>query len=195
MTSTPADYDFVVDGLYAGLVLNVFSLTGTNMSVTATDLIDGGFDLAYDAQTANFTVGRRIRQEFTNASGVIVDDTDGGATGTLRLKRVTGNFADNYPIFEESVNVPGQAHEPAVDPSVAGRAVANGTPTRVLIEDQVWADTGVVTSGNSGIIQFVNPNTGAGDLGRIWPRRFRLKFTFNATAADFAVDLIQSEVK
>jgi hypothetical protein len=48
LTAAPAVHDFVVDGLYAGLSLSVFNLTGTTptLQVTATALYEDGFDRA-----------------------------------------------------------------------------------------------------------------------------------------------------
>lgn len=183
LTADPGDHDFVVDGLYAGLSLSMFNFTGTSLQVTATALYEDGFNLAYDAQTANFTVGRTLVGKNSNAKGVIVADTDGGTTGTLTLKRVQGTFYDNEPIEEFNATTP-------------GAAVANGGLTRRVVEGGVWADTGAVSASTDAM--FINPDlaAGDGDRGRVWPRRFRLKFTFTAvTDADFAVDLIQSEVK
>ena len=183
LTTDPGDHDFVVDGLYAGLSLSMFNFTGTSLQVTATALYEDGFNLAYDAQTANFTVGRTLVGKISNAKGVIVADTDGGTTGTLTLKRVQGTFYDNEPIEEFNATTP-------------GAAVANGGLTRRVVEGGVWADTGAVSASTDAM--FINPDlaAGDGDRGRVWPRRFRLKFTFTAvTDADFAVDLIQSEVK
>lgn len=183
LTADPGDHDFVVDGLYAGLSLSMFNFTGTSLQVTATALYEDGFDLAYDAQTANFTVGRTVKGTTSGATAVIVNDVDGGTTGTLTLKRVQGTFYDNEPLVEYNVASP-------------GAAVVNGQLVRRAVEGGVWADTGAVSASTDAM--FVNPDlaAGDGDRGRVWPRRFRLKFTFTAvTDADFAIDLIQSEVK
>lgn len=186
LVAAPANLDFVVDGLYAGLSLSVFNLTGTTptITVTATALYEDGFDLAYDAQTVNFTVGRTVKGETSGAKGVIVADADGGATGTLTLKRVQGTFFDNEPLVEFNVATP-------------GRAVVNGQLVRRTVEGGVWATTGAVSVSSDAM--FINPDlaAGDGDRGRIWPRRFRLKVVEGGswTDADFAVDLVQSEVK
>lgn len=184
-TVAPADQDFVFDGKRGSLVLNVFDLTGTapTIAVTATELFEKGFTLAYDAQTVNFTVGRTVVGEFSRAKAVIADDTDGGATGTLELKKVVGNFQDNEPIAEEGFTTP-------------GKAVANGIMVRVLQEGAVWASIGA--SAVDANAAFINPElvAGDGDRGRVIPRRFRLKITEGGTwtVAKFAVDLVQDEV-
>lgn len=183
---TPVTQDFVVDGLYAGLSLSVFNITGTAPTVqaTATALYEDGFDLAYDAQTVNFTVGRTVKGAHSNAAGVIVADADGGATGTLTLKRVQGTFFDNEPLVEHNVASP-------------GTAVVNGQLQRRVVAGSVWADTGAGAA--SADAMFINPDlaAGDGDRGRVWPRRFRLTVSLGGTVtdADVAIDLIQSEFK
>lgn len=182
-TTAPANVDFVVDGEFAGLALNVFTLTGTTptIAVTATELFDKGFTLGYDAQTANFTVGRTVQGKLSNAKALIMADTDAGVTGTLELKKVSGNFIDNEDLEEVGFATP-------------GKAVVNGVLTRVFQEGAVWATlaAGAVDAN----AQFLNPLliAGDGDRGRVLPRRFRLKVTEGGswTAADFAVDLVQS---
>lgn len=184
-TTAPANQDFVFDGKRGSLVLNVFDLAGSTptIAVTATELFEKGFTLAYDGQTANFTVGRTVVGEKSRAKGVIADDTDGGATGTLELKRVVGNFIDDEVISEEGQTTPGVA-------------VANGALTRVLQEGAVWAT--IAAGAIDANAAFLNPElaAGDGDRGRVTPRRFRLKITEGGTwsAAKFAVDLVQDEV-
>ena len=186
LTNAPAALDFVVDGLYAGISLSIFNLTGTAPTITATvaALFEDGFDLAYDAQTVNFTVGRTVKGETSGAKGVIVADADSGATGTLTLKRVQGTFYDNEPLVEFNVASP-------------GRAVANGQLSRRVVVGGQWATTGAVSTSTEAM--FINPDlaAGDGDRGRVWPRRFRLTIAEGGTwtDADFAVDLVQSEVK
>lgn len=43
------------------------------------------WDLDYDGQTANFTVGQIVEGQTTKARARITADVDGGATGTLTL--------------------------------------------------------------------------------------------------------------
>ena len=185
-TAAPAAVDFVVDGDVAKISLQVFTITGTTPTITlsVTELIEGGFTLAYDAQTVNFTVGRTVRGLWSNATGLVMDDTDGGADGVLELKKVAGNFIDNEPLEEVGFATP-------------GKAVVDGVLTRVLVESgDEWA---VITSvAVATEAEFINPNRAAAEAGRydVYPRRFRLTTTEVGTwtAADFAVDLIQSGV-
>ena len=52
-------------------------------------------ELPFDAQTVNYGAGLTVTGGTSGATGVIVTVTDNGATGTLRLKNVTGTFVDN----------------------------------------------------------------------------------------------------
>lgn len=70
-----------------------------------------GATLAYDSQTANFTLGNILTGATSGASGRIVADTDGGTTGTLTLQDVIGTFVDNEIITDDAT----------------GSATANGT--------------------------------------------------------------------
>lgn len=74
--------------------------------------------LAYDTQTANFTAGKTLTGGTSGATAVIVADTDGGATGTLTLKEITGVFADNETITDNN--------------GTPGSAAVNGTLTCVF---------------------------------------------------------------
>lgn len=69
--------------------------------------------LAYDGQLGNFTVGLTVTGGTSGATGVIVVDTDAGATGTLQLHNVVGTFVDNEAITDTST----------------GSAVVNGAAT------------------------------------------------------------------
>jgi hypothetical protein len=66
----------------------------------------------YDGQTGNFTVGSTVTGGTSGVTGIIEEDTDAGATGTLRLAEVTvnGKFLDNEAITD----------------AATGAAVANG---------------------------------------------------------------------
>jgi hypothetical protein len=101
--------------------------------------------LPYDTQTGNFTAGLTVTGGTSGATGVIVADTDAGATGTLRLLSITGTFIDNEIITD----------------SATGSATTNipsGVSTLIGI-------TGVTTSGLSQVwsyasrLFFVEKNT------------------------------------
>lgn len=72
-----------------------------------------GSTLAYDAQTANFTLGATLTGAISGATARIVADSDSGATGTLTLRDINGDFLDNETISDSS----------------GGSATANGTLT------------------------------------------------------------------
>ena len=182
-TEVPAVHDFVVEGNQAQLSFQAFTITGGTVAITATELLEKGFTLGYDAQSVNFTVGRTVRGIFSNATGVIMDDTDGGADGTLELKKVTGHFQDNEPIEEVGFPTP-------------GKAVADGVAVRVVALGDVWVT--IAATAVDAEAEFVNPNRAAAEADRytVYPRRFRLTFTEGGTltAARFSVELIQSGV-
>lgn len=59
-----------------------------------------GSTLAYDTQTANFTVGNVVTGASSGATARIVADSDSGATGTLTLTDIAGEFVDNEIITD-----------------------------------------------------------------------------------------------
>lgn len=94
---------------------------GTNWyGVNALPLVS----LAYDAQTANFTVGDTITGGTSGAVGTLEAQTDAGATGTLWIRKTSGTYQDNELIT-----------------SAGGSATVNGTATQLA-----GAITGVTTS-------------------------------------------------
>lgn len=74
--------------------------------------------LAYDAQTANFTVGSVLTGGTSGATATILQDADSGATGTLTLGNIQGTFADNETITDVA----------------GGSATVNGTLTFTATE-------------------------------------------------------------
>ncbi len=183
ITADPGDIDFIVDAQFAGLLFTVFDMTGTDITGVVTELFDDGFDLAYDGQTVNFTVGATVKGVDSGATAEIVGDTDGGATGTLILKKINGFFRDNEVLVD--------------DDGTPGAAVVNGLPVRRVAEGADWVTIGAQTGAGSNNFQFTNPDMAVteGDTRRVLPRRFRLKQTFNTiTTVSYAIDLIQNEV-
>jgi hypothetical protein len=59
-----------------------------------------GASLAYDSQTANFTVGNILTGGTSGATARITADADSGTTGTLTLQDVVGSFIDNEIITD-----------------------------------------------------------------------------------------------
>ena len=97
------------------------------------------YDLAYDGQSANFTVGKTLTGASSGATGVIVADTDGGATGTLVLKNVEGTFLDNEAITDNNTT-PGVAvanGAAAVSSFTFHQQVGSSTTTTVTTESLV----------------------------------------------------------
>lgn len=66
------------------------------------------FTLDYDAQSANFTVGAKLTGGTSGATAIILEDSDGGATGTLTLGQITGTFENNETITDDN-GTPGSA--------------------------------------------------------------------------------------
>jgi hypothetical protein len=58
-------------------------------------------DLPYTAQSANFHAGRTVTGGTSGAKGIILTDTDGGTTGTLRLVGVRGTFQNGEALAED----------------------------------------------------------------------------------------------
>lgn len=72
-----------------------------------------GSALAYDTQTGNFTKGNTLTGATSGATATIQNDSDSGATGTLTLVDIIGDFVDNEIITD----------------GAGGSATANGTLT------------------------------------------------------------------
>lgn len=142
-TTTPSVGDTVVIPLTSvirgSLCQNVGAYVvtaATSTVITCTKLSDAGFTyarLAYDTQTGNFTVGQVVTGGTSNATGTIVQDLDGGSTGTLVLSGVSGTFQDNETI---------------TDP-ITGSAAANGTQT-VATAGTITAPAAVTAQAVSG---------------------------------------------
>jgi len=87
-------------------------------------IVRPGSTLAYDNQTANFTVGDVLTGGTSGATARISADADGGATGTLTLRDIVGTFENNETITDVA----------------GGSADVNGTITNIdCVVDQ--ADT------------------------------------------------------
>ena len=67
-----------------------------------------GSTLAYDTQTANFNVGSTLTGASSGAQARIQVDSDSGATGTLTLTDIVGEFIDNE-IITDNGGTPGSA--------------------------------------------------------------------------------------
>jgi len=97
--------------------------------------------LAYDAQSADFTVGAVLTGGTSGATGTITADDDNGTTGTLTIGTISGIFQDNEVITGAS----------------GGSATANGEPvyninlngsTGYSLYGNTYRDGGRSSSGN-----------------------------------------------
>jgi hypothetical protein len=87
--------------------------------------------LQFDAQTANFTLGKILTGATSGATAIILEQVDGGATGTLTLGNIDGTFEDNEPIADNNT-VPGSATANGV---VAWAYTSiTGAPTCAVVE-------------------------------------------------------------
>ena len=96
-----------------------------------------GSTLAYDAQSANFTLGLVLTGATSGATARIIADSDSGATGTLTIKDITGVYLDNEIITDSST----------------GSATANGTLSHqnaALLGSTVVISAAVETVGGYG---------------------------------------------
>tara|TARA_R100000656_G_scaffold61465_1_gene47461 strand:+ start:750 stop:2543 length:1794 start_codon:yes stop_codon:yes gene_type:complete len=87
-TVTDIKTDFTVNDTFSGQRYGgyFFVSNGNNGIVRISRTID------YGTQTANFTVGARITGATSGATATILEDSDGGATGTLTIGNITGTF-------------------------------------------------------------------------------------------------------
>lgn len=106
-TLAPGEVVFAV----ARVIGNQRNGTSTGEYYIAVSAKRAGSTLAYDAQTANFTVGTIVTGAVSGATARIIADTDGGTTGTLTLRDIEGEFEDNETITD----------------TAGGSATANGT--------------------------------------------------------------------
>jgi hypothetical protein len=98
--------------------------------------------LAFDAQTANFTLGKIITGATSGATAIILEQTDAGATGVLTLGSISGTFVDNEIITDN-----------------------NGTPGSATVNGTVgWTTTDVT---NAPIGAVVRANSGRLFIGRL----------------------------
>lgn len=103
---------------YEAVVLgNQRNGTNTGEYHIATSAKRPGFTLAYDNQTANFTVGAVLTGETSGATALITADSDSGTTGTLTIRSIIGTFIDNEVITGSS----------------GGSALANGSQVAVNV--------------------------------------------------------------
>lgn len=165
-TEAPADVDFVVDGDVAKISLQIFDLQGTTPTIdlSVIEMIDNGFTLAYDAQTANFTVGRTVQGKLSHAKGLIMSDSDVlsavAATGILTLGANAGE-ADIVTIGSKVYTF--QATLTDVDGNVHIGATASDTLDNLIDAINLGAGAGVDYAASMTLHPTVSAVAGAGD--------------------------------
>lgn len=128
-TVTPAFLYTPGDGEIGIIEANVVAVQRNGVDNAVYNIKQGfkraGATLAYQTQTANFTLGDVLTGGTSGATGRITADTDAGATGSLTLKDVTKEFINGEAITSTS----------------GGAAVANG-----VLSHQNAALLGSITS-------------------------------------------------
>ena len=112
-----------------------------------------GIYLAYDAQSVDYTVGATVVGGTSGTMGIILADTDGGASGLLKLDFVTGDFEDGETLTDGSggsATVDGaaevwgplaaddSANGPVYSGYVAGETVAQWEPLYLAADGKLW---------------------------------------------------------
>lgn len=136
--------------------------------------------LAYDAQTANFTAGLVVTGSTSGATARIVADVDGGASGTLSLRDVSGIFRDNELITDTG----------------GGSATVNGTlvsyDAQLTVSASLPYDAQtsnftagqVVTGGTSGAKAYIVSDADGGATGTLTIRDITAAFLDNEAITD-----------
>ena len=97
--------------LYAHVIANSMNSDASGEYIRHISAKRAPATLAYDAQTANFTLGSTLTGGTSGATALIVGDSDVGATGTLSLRLIKKAYQNNETITDGS----------------GGSALANGT--------------------------------------------------------------------
>lgn len=133
---------------YISLAYKMNSISRISQKLTAYAL----FTLAYNTQTANYTVGAVLTGATSGAKALIIADADGGATGTLTLAAIPGysTIFTTGEIIADNNGTPGSATAGASTLGVGLRLVdkagyypVNGYRGGATI---VYASEGFVTS-------------------------------------------------
>ncbi len=135
----------IVTGTTSGATAPIVKVIGTTATGTLwlgnVTQLTTQYTLAYNTQTANFTVGQTVTGGTSGATGIITSDADAGVTGTLTIHTVTGTFQAAETITDGaggsakaggaqvySTGGPFRDNEALTAP-LGGAAVENGTVT------------------------------------------------------------------
>lgn len=152
---TSTEYSYILDGYES------FTVSNCNQLIIYLDLVKGSlttmemvvefapivhYDLSYDAQSGNFTVGDTVKGESSGATGVIVKDTDAGTAGTLVIKTLRdGVFLDNEIITDESTGSATTNGTTSISDygwsQEASKTISGGTSTDVALTHEYSANT------------------------------------------------------
>jgi len=117
--------------------------------------------LAYNTQTANFTVGAKITGGTSGATAIILEDSDAGATGTLTLGSISGTFQASEIITDDN--------------SSPGSATSNGVVT--------WTTTEVTDSPIASILFVFGTRLFAGNI-KASPSKIQWAEQFTTTSSN-----------
>lgn len=147
VTGQSSDYYCAINYATAG-GFYMFALNGTNnpqlfdgtnwYAVTNLPLVS----LAYDAQTANFTVGDTVTGGTSGAVGTLEAQTDAGATGTLIIRKTSGTFQDNELITSAGGSATVNGTATTLAPAITGVTAANLTQGTAYRNRIYFAETG-----------------------------------------------------
>lgn len=138
----------------------IVGLTG----ISGADIEECGwntYNLKFDGQTGNFTIGQTVTGTTSGATGVIVAQTDSGASGSLTLISETGTWQDNEAITDPLggaavVDLTNQSIPVAVgtqDFWLEGNLATNVSPaTGFLAADPLTPAVGTPVINGSGVI-------------------------------------------
>ena len=105
LTAAPANSVFPIDGDWAEIFVQLTALVGTTPTLQAEVVqVDKTLVLPYDGQTANYTVGKRVKGTTSNATGLVVQDVDGDKQ-SKQYDRYNGNDSMRKSNLRQSSNL------------------------------------------------------------------------------------------
>ena len=125
--------------------------------VEGTLITDGAIEIDYNTQTVAFTVGDYVVGGTSDATGIILADSNPGVgNGTLTIGHVTGVFVTGEPLVDDS----------------AGSATSSSSPSDVVTSPVANAPSGTVTvvviAASSGTVAFSDEINDQSFLGQVW---------------------------
>ncbi len=115
--------------------------------------------LGYDGQTNNFVIGGYIYGQTSGASGIVINDTAGGSSGTIRLTSVSGTFQNNENLRDEPGTTtyaqadgsPAAAATDELDGTVRWEYIGSGSPIKIRANGVTIANVSMESVSGCGI--------------------------------------------